>query len=502
MAGWAACLRELAQRWGWLALLAFAPLFVFITPATTPVLLVVPALLAALWVGGRPDCPWRTPLDGALLLLAVMILVSLWATFSIEFSLGKIAGLVLGLGLFQAVAAAGRRSPRMFGWQVATFLALGLGVAALGLVGMRVGDKLPGLAALLARLPRVLVSLPGAPDGLQPNEVAGVLLWVAPVALAVSAGAWQSTGAGGRRWLARGASAAAGLAGLALLGVMVLSQSRSGLLGLAAGLAAMLYLALWSGRRWLAAALAPGRRRLWLLAATLAAVALLSGAGLRYWQPLAASVRQALAPSGADPASSNLLTSLDARVEIWSRAIYGIEDFPFTGMGLNTFRKLLFVLYPPFSVSPDAVLGHAHNTWLQVALDLGLPGLVAYLAAWLATGTMLLQSLQVGRDARGGPSSLGIRRLPSHLPPPPGAGILQGDSSALTHAMAVGILGALAGSLVFGLTDTVALGARPGFLWWMMLGLAVVAWHHATGQDIRRPGMMMSFETSDGEARP
>lgn len=97
--------------------------------------------------------------------------------------------------------------------------------------------------------------------------------------------------------------------------------------------------------------------------------------------------------AGSGPVTSPepglLFASLDQRVEIWSRAIDGIEDFPFTGMGLNTFRKLVFVLYPLSLEGPEVDLGHAHNIWLQVSLDLGLPGLVAYLAIWFSALAML-----------------------------------------------------------------------------------------------------------------
>lgn len=55
---------------------------------------------------------------------------------------------------------------------------------------------------------------------------------------------------------------------------------------------------------------------------------------------------------------------LEARVEIWSRAVYAIQDFPFTGCGLGTFRRIVPILYPLFLISSDADIGHAHNLFL------------------------------------------------------------------------------------------------------------------------------------------
>ena len=49
---------------------------------------------------------------------------------------------------------------------------------------------------------------------------------------------------------------------------------------------------------------------------------------------------------------------------------------------MNAFRKVMPVLYPMFLSSPDFDMAHAHNHLLQVAIDLGIPGLVAYFALW------------------------------------------------------------------------------------------------------------------------
>jgi O-antigen ligase len=43
-------------------------------------------------------------------------------------------------------------------------------------------------------------------------------------------------------------------------------------------------------------------------------------------------------------------------------------------------HRVVPVLYPLFTVPLDSDIAHAHNIFLQTALDLGIPGLVAYLA--------------------------------------------------------------------------------------------------------------------------
>jgi putative inorganic carbon (HCO3(-)) transporter len=98
------------------------------------------------------------------------------------------------------------------------------------------------------------------------------------------------------------------------------------------------------------------------------------------------------------------------------------------------------VLYPLFTIPPDVDFAHAHNHLLQVALDLGLPGLIAYLSLWLTSAVMLhrIWSCSQGWEGR---------------------------------LWVLGLGGSMLGYFIYGLTDAVALGAKPGFLWWYLLGL-------------------------------
>jgi len=132
------------------------------------------------------------------------------------------------------------------------------------------------------------------------------------------------------------------------------------------------------------------------------------------------------------------INSLNGRVEIWSRAIWAIKDVPLTGLGMNVFRSAMYELYPTFQVSAGFNLGHAHNELLQAALDLGLPGLVGFLALYTGALGMLIPSIRPA----------GARRY-----------------------LALGLLGGLLAHFIFGITDAVALGAKPGFLFWWLLGM-------------------------------
>ena len=408
-----------------------APLALFPTPTRFCALLVVPALWIMRWAAGRRTSPAganfipRTPLDVAVLCLATMIVVSMYATFDVAFSLPKIAGLVYGIAVFYATVDATRSSDRALAWGVALFLAIGVGLAGLSLLGARWPAKFPVLAPLWERLPAAIRGLPGAEAGFQANEVAGALLWFVPLALALCLFAlFWGRNLGWRRWgLALGSGFALGVIG----GTLLLTQSRGGLAGLVVGLVGMLAFIGWWGR---GVVLALVGAALW-------------GVYQVGWERIGAIL------FGSESLEAVGTMSLSGRIELWSRAIYGIQDFPFTGMGLNAFRRVVPVLYPLFLVGPDTDIAHAHNLWLQAALDLGLPGLIAYLALWMVTVCLLLSAWR----ARG--AALWLR------------------------AAALGVLGGLIAHFVYGITDTVALGAKPGFALWMLLGLAVAIWQRS-----------------------
>ena len=205
---------------------------------------------------------------------------------------------------------------------------------------------------------------------------------------------------------------------------MVLSQSRSGWLGMIAGM--LVLLGLWWGvteqpvKRWLG----------WLLLAlVLAGAAFAVWVGPERWQQLIEEPPRQTAIGS--------LTTIHFRLEVWTWAVAGIQDFPFSGMGLGSFRQAAWRFYP-LSIPSSYDIAHAHNIFLQVALDLGLPGLVAYLG-------LLLTAAHAGWRA--------ARRDPVLRP------------------WAIGLLAGLAALHVYGLTDALAPGAKPALLFWLALGL-------------------------------
>jgi len=396
------------------------------------VLLVVPWVLR--WkVQGRPTV--RTPMDVPLLCLLLTVPVAVWVSPLPQESLRKLLGIVLGAAYFLGVANTARSRRWIWRWE-AVLVAAGVLISLLALFGTDWAHyKTLPLQAVYARLPRLLHGVTSYGEGgFHPNEVGGILVLLIPVALAACLAVGVSNPGpaavayatvGGRslpsvaRTLQRGLVSRASMVAvtavsLAIISaVCILTQSKSAYLGLLVGLAGF---GVWRSRWFLVALIV-------LLAVTSALVWRVGLDELTgpLWQ--AESGRLAV-----------------GRLEIWERAVFLMQDFPYTGIGLNTFPQVSESMYPYPTRSPAGLVPHAHNNLLQVGVDLGVPGLVAYVGvlAVFAGCTWRVHRLSESRSMR---------------------------------LLASGLFAGMLAHQVYGLTDTITLGAKPGFLLWAMWGL-------------------------------
>ena len=374
-------------------LLLLSPLFLF--PPTgrlflTPILLLPVPWLVSLARTGEP-LP-RTALNGSLLLLLVMVAVSLYATYDILFSAPKVLGVIFGVAVFFAIARGVRLNLALD-----LFVLAGAGLAVLGILGTNWMSKWPAAARITSHLPAVIRGIPGQTEGFQPNAIAGALVMFVPLQLALA-----MTSAGWRR---------IAFAAMFLLtaGTLLLTQSRGGYLSIAIAFVAW---GLWSGKR--------------SRVVTIAVVVVILAAAIPLRHRFSAG--------------SGFSSDVEGRTELWSRAITMIGDFPFTGIGMNTFRKIMPAMYPAFLTPPSYDIAHAHNHLLQAALDLGIPGLIAYLAIWFGAAALLVAA---------------YRESPSQR--------------LVIGGMAAGMLA----YFLFGTVDAIALGAKVGIFFWIALGLIV-----------------------------
>lgn len=424
------------DQWHWIWIAFAAPFLIFPTVARSFAMLIIPGVWIIGWLARREPLR-RTPLNPALLLLAVMVLVSLYATYDFAQSFARLNIMILEFGLYFAIA---RSSASRRGWWITLgiFLAIGLGVAGLGLISATRANKVGFLASLFSHLPLVRTSLLGADQSMNPNLVAGTILWTLPIFFVLSFFVtkqfrWMYHALGMfRAWVILISVIAATVF---ISGVFVLMQSRSAYLGL-------------FGTIFILGIINAVIRRKRIVVLGMLALSFLFLTGILILVPQAFWQNGWSGNIVMDSASAD---TLDTRLEIWSRALYGIEDFPFTGMGMDTFRRVVHVLYPLFLISPEIETIHAHNEYLQCALDLGVPGLISFIALYIGSYGMLFAIWRaIERDG-----------LISE----------QGTLGTIGRLMVLGLGIGLFSHMIYGLTDATMFVARYDIVFWVLIGL-------------------------------
>ena len=353
------------------------------------------------WLSGQPLAPdW---LHLPLLVLLVLVAISIWITPLPQVTAFQASRLLLGVLLCLNLAGGLNSRPRL-GLALAGLPVLTVALAAGGLLFVTWADKFRFLPEFSNRLPSLPVSLDTA---VNPNVEGAYLAILLAGLLAWLAFRWHAL-----RWPAR----LAWLPLVAFIGIVLfLTQSRVALLALAAGLALGVLL------RW---------RRGWVgVALTLAfALGLIFYIGPQWvWYSL-----------GSETGG---LASFSMREDIWLRARLIIQNFPLTGVGMGTFGEVLDVLYP--MAAHPVQIQHAHNLFLQIAVSLGLPGLLAWLGCW---GAVWLSAWRLYR---------------SHVPYWRALG-----AAALCSQAALGVGGML---------DCVVWDTRPAVIIWGLWGLILAA---------------------------
>lgn len=414
------------------ALLLLAPLFLF--PSPLAVVGIIAVLLLWLWNRRTSHTLFvRTPLDWPIAGMAAMVPIGMLASPNIEWSLGRAFFLVYCFVLYYGIVR-WVNSPRRLQIATVVFLLAGTGMSFLALIGTDWQAKVPFLRDLTASLPQVAQGLSRDSTGFHPNIVAGALLWVILPLLALFANAIRerrnATETAFTAWYTRALFHPILLAGMLLItaGTLLLTQSRGALLSAAVGAGVLAWL--W----W------PKLRPLVIGAGVVVAV-------------LTVVLLADRSVTAGDPPIGSPLDNFGVRVNAWRSALHGIADYPLTGVGLDAFNELMPIRYPAPMIPDSYDIGHAHNQFLQAALDLGLPGLAAYLALWCVAAWMALRILRL--PASPGKSSDGATGL----------------NYKCVQALAAGIAAALAASFMHGMADVVVLVSKPGVLFWAMLAL-------------------------------
>lgn len=127
-----------------------------------------------------------------------------------------------------------------------------------------------------------------------------------------------------------------------------------------------------------------------------------------------------------------------ARMQLWDLAIETIDDHPVFGIGMNRVRKIPEVGYER---------SHVHNHLFHTAAELGIPGLIAYLGILIGAGYMCIEIWRKSNKGWIGMVALGL-----------GCG-------QLAH-------------FIFGMADSIPLGAKVGIFFWFSLALIAAMYNY------------------------
>ncbi len=137
-------------------------------------------------------------------------------------------------------------------------------------------------------------------------------------------------------------------------------------------------------------------------------------------------------------------TSATLRRAIWDSTYAMIEDFPLTGVGWNAYQ-FVYHKYDYFINNPDNIIYHAHNMYLNIAAELGLPGLAVFLALLALHLYMAFATLK-------------------------------NASTPLEKACAIGFCAVLFGIIVGGCTDYTLFNMELASMFWLLNALTFSVW--------------------------
>lgn len=142
------------------------------------------------------------------------------------------------------------------------------------------------------------------------------------------------------------------------------------------------------------------------------------------------------------------VTSTSLRMDVWRLSLDLIRHHPWLGLGLGGFK----LSYVPYTIPQYDSVEHAHNLWLMLAAEVGIP-------------LMLLFSALVGRFCY-----VGTRTLLQHSLPTADAAVLTSYGLAFL------------GCIVFALFDVTFYDARVNVLGWLTLAAIAAMPALATAQ--------------------
>jgi putative inorganic carbon (HCO3(-)) transporter len=351
----------------------------------------------------------QTPADWVIILLILMIPVTIQATAFPETTWPQVYRLLSGIALFYAIVN-WATNPGRLRWLGMAVIGTGLILASSSII--IVNWPVDKFSAFLTPVYNHFSVLSG--DPVNPNVMAGSLVILLPIPLGFILFYWSQ--------MSRILRSMATVATLSMVVVLGLTLSRGAWTAFGMVLVILVIL------RW---------KRGWIFVAA----GLLTGVGIVSWLGITPTINAIF--------SNTTLGGMDGRYEVWSRALYMIQDFTFTGIGMGSFGNVADTLYPFYAIAPGRI-PHAHNLFLQIAVDMGLPGLITWLSIFFTIGFISWKIYQIGRST-GDKLAMAI-----------GSALLCSQVALASH----------------GLTDAVTWGmVRSAPIIWALWGIAASGWN-------------------------
>lgn len=382
-----------------------------------------------LWMG---QLSFSTPINISIFGLLLLLPIGLALSHDQALSLVKIHGILLSIAIF-VISLNLIRNLRLIKWAVLTLVVMAFFLSLLALLA---ADWPSGDSSLPSRILAILpvhvstIQKLTSSGGIHVNTIGGTLALFVPLlfSLLFDKGAFK------RAFLRKNRRAKPmeiiykiiiSIGIIFVLLILVMTQSRGAMLGSVVG---VYILMVWKDKRFLY--FIP----LAFLAFFIAVLVFADGNPARFLL---------LLDTYSNPSGDTLQT----RIEYWKNTIYLIQDFPITGTGIGTYGKIFHDIYsfatPLATVRP---LFYAHNMYLAVAADMGLPALVLYLALFSGIFCMVFYTIQKSRS--------------------------------IVKTLLRGLLCGVAAHMVYGLMDNYMLGEKLSVFVWIFFGICTAVYLH------------------------
>jgi putative inorganic carbon (HCO3(-)) transporter len=373
--------------------------------------LLLPTILTALflktlrwWLYGHKTM--RTPVDCSVIVLILLLPLSYWVTNDPEKTHVQSLRLLSGIALFYA-AAHSLRGFISFKLIMAAISLIGINIAMFTFIGIEWElEYLSIFFPFYEKLP-TLVS-----DTANPNVIAGTLGLLIPFLLGIQLKVqpllpdWLRT----LIWISQGI----------MILSLVITQSRAGIISV---LLACFVIAFMNIKKY--------SHKIAVLFGVLLFISLISVFMIN--------------TTSNEQIQSLLLLELRSRIYKWHVGISLLKLFPLTGVGLGSYQTTAYLLDQLLLTTPEIAV-HAHNIYLQIAVDMGIPGFIAWLSIFI-TMTYLAADL----------SRLKLNKTLSGI--------------------GIGLLGMHTAMGIHGMFDAVVWGTvRPAPLVWGLWGITTSAW--------------------------